>query len=63
MWLFFRHPLYFIIKTFYVFFPYSIRMSGKNLIFNDKKISRSNFYKNKKRYNIYDIEIDKILIS
>ena len=33
------------------------------MIFNDKKISKSNFYKNKKLFNIYDIEVDKILIS
>ena len=38
-------------------------MSGNKMIFNDKKISKSNFYKNKKLFNIYDIEVDKILIS
>ena len=38
-------------------------MSGKNIIFDDKKINMSNFYKNKKLFNIYDIEVDKILIS
>ena len=38
-------------------------MSGKNIIFDDKKISKSNFYRNKKLYSTYDIEIDKILIS
>ena len=38
-------------------------MSGKNIIFDDKKINKSNFYKNKKLFNIYDIELDKILIS
>ena len=38
-------------------------MSGKNLIFDDKKIKKSNFYKNKKLSSIYDIEVDKILIS
>ena len=38
-------------------------MSGKNIIFDDKKINRSNFYKNKKLFSIYDIEIDKMLIS
>ena len=44
-----------------------IKMSGKNIIFDDKKINKSNFYKNKKLYyknfNIYDIDVDKILIS
>ena len=38
-------------------------MSGKNIIFDDNKISKSNFYRNKKLYSTYDIEIDKILIS
>ena len=33
------------------------------MIFDDKKISKSNFYKNKKLFGIYDIEVDKILIS
>ena len=38
-------------------------MSGKNIIFDDKKINKSNFYENKKLFNIYDIKVDKILIS
>ena len=38
-------------------------MSGKNIIFDDEKINKSNFYKNKKLFSIYDIEVDKILIS
>ena len=38
-------------------------MSGKNLIFDDQKINKSNVYKNKKLFNIYDIDVDKILIS
>ena len=38
-------------------------MSGKNIIFDDKKINKSNFYKNKKLFNIYDIDVDKTLIS
>ena len=37
-------------------------MSGKNIIFDDKKINKSNFYKNKKLFSIYDRAIDKILI-
>ena len=37
-------------------------MSGKNIIFDDKKINKSNFYKNKKVFNIYDMEVDKTLI-
>ena len=38
-------------------------MSGKNIILDDKKINKSNFYENKKLFSIYDIEVDKILIS
>ena len=38
-------------------------MSGKNIIFDDKKINKSNFYKNKILLNIYDIEAAKILVS
>ena len=34
----------------------------KNIIFVDKKINKSNFYKNKKLFNICDIDVDKILI-
>ena len=34
-------------------------MSGKNIIFDDKKINK----RNKKVFNIYDIDADKILIS
>ena len=38
-------------------------MSEKNIIFDDKKINKSNIYKNKKLFNIYNIEVDNILIS
>ena len=38
-------------------------MSGRNINFDDKKIIKSNFYKNKNLLNIYDIDINKILIS
>ena len=49
----------------YMYILPSIRMIGKNInkIFDDKKINKSNFYKNKKLFNIYDIHVDKILIS
>ena len=40
-----------------------MRMSGKKIIFNDKKINKSNFYRNKKLFQIYDIDINKILVS
>ena len=51
-----------IVKEFY-FFSSSIRMSKKNIIFDDEKINKSNFYKNKKLFSIYDIPLNKILIS
>ena len=38
-------------------------MSKKNIIFDDEKINKSNFYKNKKLFSIYDIPLNKILIS
>ena len=38
-------------------------MSGKNIISDDKKINKSNFYKKEKLFNIYDIDVDKIIIS
>ena len=38
-------------------------MSGKNIDFDDKKISKSNFYKNRKPVNIDEIDVDEILIS
>ena len=53
-----------IIKTkFTFFFSPSIRISGKNIIFNDKKISKSDFYKNKKLSRMENIDVNKILIS
>ena len=38
-------------------------MSGKNINFDDKKIKRSGFYKNKKINNIEDIDFNNILVS
>ena len=38
-------------------------MSGKNINFDDKKIKRSNFYKNKNINNIEDIHVNNILPS
>ena len=48
---------------FYIFFQPSIRMSGKSINFEDKKISESNFCKNKKLFNIHDLDVNKILVS
>ena len=38
-------------------------MSGKSINVEDKKINKSNFYKNKKLFNIHDLDVNKILIS
>ena len=38
-------------------------MNGKNIIFDDKKVKKSNFYKNKKIFTIDNIDVNKILIS
>ena len=38
-------------------------MSGKSINFEDKRISKSNFYKNKKLFNIHDLDVNKILVS
>ena len=38
-------------------------MSGKNTNFDDKKINKSNFYKNKKLFDLNDIDVNKILVS
>ena len=48
---------------FIYFFSSSTRTSGKNIIFDDENINKSNFYKNKKVFYIYDIDADKILTS
>ena len=38
-------------------------MSGMNINFEDRKIKKSEFYKNKKINNIDDIDVNKILLS
>ena len=38
-------------------------MNGKNINFDDKKINRITFYKNKAINNIEDIDVNNILIS
>ena len=38
-------------------------MRGKIVSFGDKKVKKSKFYKNKKAFKIYDIDINKILVS
>ena len=51
-----------IIQKDYFFSP-SIRMSEKSINFDDKKIDKSNFYKNKNIFKIEDIDVNKILVS
>ena len=38
-------------------------MSGQSRNFDDKKINKSTFYKNKKLFNIHDLDVNKILVS
>ena len=52
------------IKNFlHFFFQPSIRISGKSINFDNKKISKSTFYKKKKLFNIYDLDVNRILVS
>ena len=41
----------------------SIRISSKNINFGDKKINKSDFYRNTKVVKIDDIDVNKILVS
>ena len=38
-------------------------MSGNNINFDDKKIKKSDFYKNKKAFQIDNIDVNEILVS
>ena len=38
-------------------------MSGKSINFDDKKINKSSFHKNKKLFSLNDIDVNKILVS
>ena len=38
-------------------------MNGKNINFDDKKIDKSSFYKNKKLFSLNDIDVNKTLVS
>ena len=58
----YTHNYYY--KKILLFFLLYIRMNGKNINFNNEKIKKSDFYnKNKKIFNIGDIDVNKILIS
>ena len=45
------------------FFYNNSRMSGKSIYSEDKKINKSNFYKDKKLFNIFDLDVNKMLVS
>ena len=38
-------------------------MNGKSINFEDKRINKSTFYKNKKLFNIHDLDVKKVLVS
>ena len=38
-------------------------MSGKNINYDDKKVNKSNFYKNKELFKMDDMDANKILVS
>ena len=51
-------------KVFYFFSLLYIRMNGNSINFDNKNIEKSDFYnKNKKIFNIDDIDVNKILVS
>ena len=41
----------------------NIKLNTKNINFDDKKIKKSNFYKNKKAFQTDNIDVNKILVS
>ena len=49
-------------KIFFTFLQ-SIGMSGNSINFNDKKIEKSNFYKNKEIFDMSDIDVNEIFVS
>ena len=40
-----------------------LRMSENSVSFNDRKINKSSFYKNKRLFKTHDIDVDNTLIS
>ena len=52
-----------LVKKNYCFSLLYIKMSGKNINFNDKKIKKYTFYKNKKLSKRDDNDVNKILVS
>ena len=37
-------------------------MNGKKINFDDKKINKGHFYRHEKLFNIYDTDVNKILV-
>ena len=57
-----EHPNYY--KFFLNFFSsQNIKMNTKNINFDNKKIKKIDFYKNKKAFQIDNIDVNKILVS
>ena len=52
-----------IIEKVLHFCSSNIKLSGKNIIFDDKKVKKSDFYENKRLFKIDEIDVDKILVS
>ena len=52
-----------IIKIFFFFSLLYVRMSEKNINFDDKKFRKSTFYKNKRIYSTDNIDVNNILVS
>ena len=50
-------------KFFYFFSLLRVRMSGKNINVDNKKIKKSDFYKNKTVTRIDDVDVNKKLVS
>ena len=50
-------------ECFTFFFLESIRISGKSINFDVRKINKISFYKNKKLSSLNDIDVNKILVS
>ena len=50
-------------KNFYFFSLLYTRMSRKSIDFDNKKIGKSTFYKNKTINNTEDIDVNNILVS
>ena len=55
--------MYIPIIIFFLLLFNAYKKSTKNVNFDDKKIKKNDFYKNKKVLQIDDIDVNKILVS